>query len=148
MKEARLFSLFGELWQDVRFVEFYWVLAGLLAVLGLAWLLTLRLRRRTTPGAATSAPGRGLAAFGAGGLKRVAFPLVALALVVVLRRVLEDLEYHADHSDHLYQDHPWVLGDLDTPEVQDILHLRNLLDLNTADPEQVRKELSFLHSEG
>ena len=50
MKEARLFSLFGELWQDVRFVEFYWVLAGLLAVLGLAWLLTLRLRRRTTPG--------------------------------------------------------------------------------------------------
>ena len=32
------------------------------------------------------------AAFGAGGLKRVAFPLVALALVVVLRRVLEDLE--------------------------------------------------------
>ena len=92
MKEARLFSLFGELWQDVRFVEFYWVLAGLLAVLGLAWLLTLRLRRRTTPGTATGAPGRGLAAFGAGGLKRVAFPLVALALVVVLRRVLEDLE--------------------------------------------------------
>ena len=75
MKDARLFSLFCELWQDVRFVEFYWVLAGLLAVLGLAWLLTLRLRRRTTPGAATSAPGRGLAAFGAGGLKRVAFPL-------------------------------------------------------------------------
>lgn len=86
MKESRLFSLFGELWQDVRFVEFYWVLAALVAVLALARLLTLRLRGDA---AVPDPAGRRLAAFGAGSLKRLAFPLVALALVVVLRRVLE-----------------------------------------------------------
>lgn len=33
-------------------------------------------------------------------------------------------------------------------DLDSMIHLRNLLDLNTANPEQVRKELSFLHGEG
>ncbi|RNC71332.1 MAG: PilZ domain-containing protein [Desulfuromonadales bacterium] len=36
---------------------------------------------------------------------------------------------------------------LTTIDIDSMIHLRNLLELNTADPEQIRKELSFLHAE-
>ncbi|CAG0934760.1 PilZ domain-containing protein [Geobacter sp.] len=32
-------------------------------------------------------------------------------------------------------------------DIDSMIHLRNIVELNTADPEQVRKELSFLYSE-
>jgi len=32
-------------------------------------------------------------------------------------------------------------------DIDSLIHLRNIVELNTADPEQVRKELSFLYSE-
>jgi hypothetical protein len=32
-------------------------------------------------------------------------------------------------------------------DIDSMIHLRNIVELNTADPDQVRKELSFLYSE-
>ena len=85
MNEARLFSLFHALWQDLHFVEFYWILFALLLVLGVARALALRWRGERSEVASASS----IRTFGSGSLKRVSFPLVALLLVVILRNVLQ-----------------------------------------------------------
>ena len=85
MNEARLFPLFHALWQDLHFVEFYWILLALLLVLGVARALALRWRGERSEVASASS----IRTFGSGSLKRVSFPLVALLLVVILRNVLQ-----------------------------------------------------------
>ena len=89
MSERKLFALLNQFWSDFNTPEFYWLLAALVVILGISWWVAFRLRHN---GDARGARERNaLLAFGAGSLKRIAFPLIALALVVLLRRVLVDL---------------------------------------------------------
>lgn len=89
MSEKKVFALFHQLWGDLNTPEFYWLLAALLLILGVSWWLASRLRNS---GEMLGARERNaLIAFGAGSLKRVAFPLIALVLVSLLRKVLVDL---------------------------------------------------------
>ena len=94
MNEKRFFSQMLDLWQDVRYAEFYWVLGGLVCALGIAWLVTRRLR----DGSSAQEAEHGVhlrwkfRSFGEGSLNRVAFPLLALILVALLRRALQAAE--------------------------------------------------------
>ncbi|WP_263768859.1 mechanosensitive ion channel family protein [Propionivibrio soli] len=89
MNERRVFALIHQIWGDIRYPEFYWVLAALALILVVSWGVSFRLRKR---GSASDKSAWGtLRAFGAGGLKRVAFPLMAFGLVLLLRVVLVSL---------------------------------------------------------
>jgi small-conductance mechanosensitive channel len=91
MDEKRLFTLLHRLWGDVNTAEFYWLAGALLAILGLAWWIAYHVRRGSE-----HARGRhAIFVYGAGGLKRIAFPLTALILVGSLRMILE--YFHVDH---------------------------------------------------
>ena len=91
MSEKKIFALLNHLWRDLNTTEFYWLLGALVAILAVSWWLAFRLRR-SSHGHAHGANGQNaLLAFGAGSLKRLAFPLIALALVALLRRTLEHL---------------------------------------------------------
>lgn len=86
MNDKKFFSLLEELWRDFSHPGFYWVALGLAAILVLSWWLSNRLRLRTEKQGQLS---RGtLKSFGAGGIKRVAFPLIAYGMVLLLRQVL------------------------------------------------------------
>ena len=88
MSEKKIFALLNHLWRDLNTTEFYWLLGALVAILAVSWWLAFRLRR-SSHGHAHGANGQNaLLAFGAGSLKRLAFPLIALALVALLRRTL------------------------------------------------------------
>lgn len=89
MSERKLFALLNQFWDDFNTPEFYWLLAALAVILGISWWVAFRLRRNGDMHGARER--NALLAFGAGSLKRVAFPLIALALVVLLRRILSDL---------------------------------------------------------
>ena len=90
MSEKKIFALLNRFWADFNTTEFYYLLAALVAILCLSWWIAFHLRRQR------DAQGNGgrsaLMAFGAGSLKRIAFPLIALALVSMLHRILVDLE--------------------------------------------------------
>ena len=86
MNEKKIFAQIHTLWSDLHYPEFYWVVMALLMILGVSWYLSFRLRGKDLPDA--SAQHSALRAFGAGSLKRVAFPLIALFLVVIMRKVL------------------------------------------------------------
>ena len=89
MNEKRLFSLMLDLWQDIHFIEFYWVLAALVVALASAHWLSRRFRSEASNSESDGGALRGrFRAFGAGSLKRVAFPLLALVFVVILRHLL------------------------------------------------------------
>jgi len=90
MSEKKIFALLNQLWGDLNTPEFYWLIAALLVILGVSWWLAFRLRRNGEHTAGARERNAWLA-FGAGSLKRIAFPLIALGLVVMLRRVLVDL---------------------------------------------------------
>lgn len=89
MSEKKIFALLNRFWADFNTTEFYYLLAGLVAILCVSWWVAFHLRRQR------DVQGNGersaLAAFGAGSLKRIAFPLIALGLVILLHRVLLDL---------------------------------------------------------
>lgn len=89
MSEKKLFALLNQLWGDFNTPEFYWLLAALAVILGISWWLAFRLRRNE--GVQGAGERNALLAIGAGSLKRIAFPLIALALVVLLRRILGGL---------------------------------------------------------
>ncbi len=90
MSEKQIFVLLNELWKDVGFVEFYWLLAALAAILAVSWWLSSRLRRNSEIRGIRERQNM-LIAFGAGSLKRIAFPLIAWGLVVLLCKVLTEL---------------------------------------------------------
>lgn len=87
MKERQMFALLQQLWRDSHFSEFYWVALAIVVILMFSRWLSSRLRehegRNGMP--AQSA----LRALGAGSLKKsIVFPVLALVLVLVLRKVL------------------------------------------------------------
>ena len=92
MNEKKIFALLDHLWKDVHFVEFYGVLAALVVILALSWWLSFQLRRRQGAQVSGVDVSSSLRDFGSGSVKRIAFPLIALGLVSVLRYVLEKLE--------------------------------------------------------
>jgi small-conductance mechanosensitive channel len=91
MNEKKLFALLHRFLSDVNTVEFYWLAGALLAILGLSWWIARYVRR----GSEQARGHHALFVYGAGGLKRIAFPLVALILVSSLHMVLE--YFHVDH---------------------------------------------------
>ncbi len=93
MNERQLFVLLNRLWNDLSHPDFYWVALALAVVLACSWWVSLRLRQRDSR---SDKAGRSvLRAFGVGSLKRLAFPLIALVLVLLLRKGL--LYLHWDH---------------------------------------------------
>ena len=90
MSEKRVFALLNQLWNDLGFAEFYWLLAALTAIFGASWWVAFCLRHRRAMRGASDLSA--LLAFGAGSLKRVAFPLIALGFVMALRHVLLQLQ--------------------------------------------------------
>lgn len=87
MSEKQMFALLYDLWGDFQQPDFLWQALALCLSLGLGWWLSRRLRQhsRAQPGVERSA----LQAFGADSLKRVAFPLLSLAFVLILRQLLK-----------------------------------------------------------
>jgi len=87
MTEKQMFALLHELWRDVQQPDFLWQALALCLSLGLGWWLSRRLRQhsKAQPGTERSA----LQAFGASSLKRLAFPLLSLAFVLILRQLLK-----------------------------------------------------------
>jgi small-conductance mechanosensitive channel len=91
MNEKKFFQLWHALNQDVGHPEFLWALAALVIILVFSWWVSRRLRE---PGFMQPRPERGmLRAFGAGGFKRISFPLFALVLLLITRRTLHGFEW-------------------------------------------------------
>ena len=86
MEENQIAELLIDLWRDVQQPAIFWQVGVLAVCLFIAWLITrqvkavLRRRRAADPSLAAGA--------GEEGLRRVVFPLTALALVMVARLVL------------------------------------------------------------
>ncbi len=79
--ETQFENLLVAVWADLQRPGVVWQIAVLAGCVGLAWALA-RLARRRTPAAAPKWR------FGAEGLKRILFPLLALVLVVIAREIL------------------------------------------------------------
>ncbi|MDR1708908.1 MAG: mechanosensitive ion channel [Candidatus Accumulibacter sp.] len=87
MNDKQIFSLLHEFWADLASGGFYGIAAALALVLFLSWWIAHRWLR---VGARARAAGLdGFFAFGADGLRRIAWPLIALILTAVLRGALE-----------------------------------------------------------
>ena len=112
MSEKQIFALLQRFWNDTEHPEFYWILLALAVILAVSWWLAYRLRVRDR--AQDHSGQSALQAFGSGSLKRVAFPLIALVLVLILRRVLVQVGY--EHVSVLFLAGPllvsWVLARL------------------------------------
>jgi small-conductance mechanosensitive channel len=87
MNEKQMFALLNDLWRDFQQPGFLWQALALCLSLGLGWWLSRRLRQhnKAQPGAERSA----LQTFGADSLKRLAFPLLSLVFVLILRKALK-----------------------------------------------------------
>lgn len=89
MNEQKFFQLINALSRDLNTPEFFWTASVLFVALVLSWWISRHLRE---PICMRPHPERSvLRAFGAGGLKRLAFPLVAVLLLLATRRVLRGL---------------------------------------------------------
>lgn len=108
MNEKRIFALVDQLWRDLHAPDFIWQVLALLLVLGVSWGLSYRLRQGGEPHGERSEPQSALRKFGAGSLKRIAFPLIALVLVLLLRRVLTALQW--EHLSLLYLAGPLLIS--------------------------------------
>lgn len=106
MNEKEMFALLHRFWGDLSHPDFYWVALGLALILGLSWWVSFRLRgHEKGQGASTQS---GLKAFGAGSLKRIAFPLIALVLVLILRKTLVAMQW--GHLSLLYLAGPLLVS--------------------------------------
>ena len=87
MSEKQMFALLNDLWRDFQQPGFLWQALALCLSLGLGWWLSRRLRQhsKALPGAERSA----LQTFGSDSLKRLAFPLLSLVFVLILRKTLK-----------------------------------------------------------
>lgn len=86
MSEKQMFALLHQLWGDFKHPEFYWEVLALALILAVSWWVSSRLRERDR-GYDRSGQSA-LRAFGAGSLKRIVFPLIALGLLLILRQTL------------------------------------------------------------
>ena len=106
MSEKQLFLLLHQLWGDLNTPEFYWELLFLALIFVVAWGLSFWLREH---GRGHDRSGQSaLRAFGAGSLRRMVFPLIALALVLILRKTL--LLMHWGHLSLLYLAGPLLVS--------------------------------------
>jgi len=89
MNEQKFFQLINALSRDLNTPEFFWTASVLFVALALSWWISRQLRgpiwMRPHPDHSM------LRTIGAGGLKRLAFPLVAVLLLLTTRRVLRGL---------------------------------------------------------
>jgi len=91
MSERQMFALLHELWNDFHHPNFVWEALALAVILAVSWWLSFMLRAREH---AHHREGRNaLSTIGVGSLKRLAFPLVALALVLILRKALKSMQW-------------------------------------------------------
>ncbi len=106
MNEKEMFALLHRFWSDLNHPDFYWVALGLALILGFSWWISFRLRgsERGHEVSAQSA----LRAFGTGSLKRMTFPLIALVLVLVLRKTLMLMQW--EHLSLLYLAGPLLIS--------------------------------------
>jgi len=81
MQKTQFGGLLSDLWLDLQRPAVLWQVAVLALCLGLAWLVSRAVRRRT--GEVQDAQ------FGKRGLKRLAFPLAALVFVLIARPLLQ-----------------------------------------------------------
>ncbi len=88
MNEKQMFALINELWRDFQQPDFLWQVAALSLSLLVGWWVSrhLHLKHEHEHSPQTRSA---LKSFGAAGLRRVAFPLLALLLVVIARKVLK-----------------------------------------------------------
>ena len=84
MSEREMFALLMELWRDLRDPGFLWQVMALAICLLLAWALSRYGRQQAFVRA--HAEHGALRTFGTGSLKRVAFPLLALIFVLIVRK--------------------------------------------------------------
>ena len=87
MNEKQMFALLNDLWRDFQQPDFFWQAIALCFSLGLGWWLSRRLRQHNKAHQQTDCSA--LQAFGSGGLNRIAFPLLSLVFVLILRNVLK-----------------------------------------------------------
>ena len=87
MNENEMFALLAQLLREVQQPDILWQVVTLALSLALAWWLARRLRRYDQGHEA--AERSALQSFGAAGLRRVAFPLLALLLVLLARSALK-----------------------------------------------------------
>lgn len=106
MNEKEIFALLHRFWGDLGHPDFYWVALALALILLFSWWASFRLRGREK--AQVSSLQSGLRAFGAGSLKRIAFPLIALALVLILRKALVAMQW--GHLSLLYLAGPLLVS--------------------------------------
>ena len=105
MSEKQIFALINKLWNDLHHPDFYQVALLLALVLAFSWWLSFWLRQRDDR---REKSGRSaLKIFGAGSLKRIAFPFIALVLVLVAREILSVL--HWERLSLLYLATPLLL---------------------------------------
>ena len=108
MNENRIFALLDQLWSDLHASDFIWQVLVLLLALGAAWWLSFRLRQQNEQRSGEVGAQSALRTFGSGSLKRIAFPLIALVLVVILRKVLAAL--HWEHLSLLHLAGPLLVS--------------------------------------
>lgn len=82
-----MFALLRELWRELHHPDFLWQIAALALSLGIGWAFS-RYWSRQAAAQKLQGDRSALSEFGSRGLKRVAFPLIALALVSLSRMVL------------------------------------------------------------
>lgn len=86
MNEKAMFALLHQLWGDLRQPDIFWQVLALGMSLGLGWWLARRLRQHNK--AHHSADSSALQTFGTDALIRIAFPLLSLIFVLILRKAL------------------------------------------------------------
>jgi small-conductance mechanosensitive channel len=87
MIEKQMFALLHALWHDFQESDFLWQALALCLSLGLGWWFSRRLHQHSN--AHPEADRSALQTFGAASLKRLAFPLLSLVFVLILRAVLK-----------------------------------------------------------
>ena len=93
MSERQMFALLHELANDFQHPNFLWEVIALALILALSWWVSWTLRGRDQNN--ESGKRNALSTLGVGSLKRLAFPLIALVFVLILRKVLRTLQW--DH---------------------------------------------------
>ena len=88
MNENEMFALLAQLWREIQQPDIHWQVITLALSLAFAWWLARRLRQHEH--GQVAADRSSLQSFGAAGVRRLAFPLIALLLVLLARTALKN----------------------------------------------------------
>lgn len=106
MTEKQMFVLLTQIWGDLQHAQFFWVALALALILAFSAWFSYRLRGQEHKYQHSGQSA--LRSFGIGSLKRIAFPLVALIFVLILRKILVAL--HWEHLSLLYLAGPLLVS--------------------------------------